>query len=277
MRSRANIMMVMPAFFLLTVLYLYPMFQIGWISLTDPSPGLQNYQKIFTSSTYGKIFYQTFSMCVVVTLICLVLGYLIAYTVDHVESRRTVALMLFFILVPFWTSILIRAYSWIVILRQDGIINHFLMRLGLTSEPAVLVRNRFGVIVGMVHVMLPFMILPILSVMKGIDKQLILAARSLGASPFTIFWRIYVPLSMPGVYAGVILVFVLSLGFYITPVLLGGGKFVMLSEYIALQIQLVLKWGMGSALAILLLVMVLGLLFIFGRFIDIRKLVSGYS
>lgn len=269
-------MMVVPAFLLLAALYLYPMFHIGSISFTDPSPGLQNYHKIFTSGTYGKIFYQTFSMCVVVTLICLVLGYLIAYTVDHVESRRTVALMLFFVLVPFWTSILIRAYSWIVILRQDGIINHFLMRLGLTSEPAVLVRNRFGVIVGMVHVMLPFMILPIFSVMKGIDKQLIQAARSLGAKSFTTFWKIYLPLSMPGVYAGVILVFILSLGFYITPVLLGGGKFVMLAEYIALQIQLVLRWGMGSALAILLLLIVLGLLFIFGRFIDIQKLLSGY-
>ena len=275
-RSWANIMMVMPAFLLLLILYVYPILQIGWISFTDPHPGTHNYQEILTSLTHGKIFYQTFYMSFLVTLICLVLGYLIAYTADHVENRRTIVLMLFFVLVPFWTSILIRAYSWIVILRQDGIINHFLMSLGLLNSPAVLVRNRFGVIVGMVHVMLPFMTLPLFSVMKGIDKQLIQAARSLGAGPFTAFWKIYLPLSMPGVYAGVILVFILSLGFYITPALLGGGKFVMLAEYIALQIQLVLKWGMGSALAILLLVMVLGLLFVFGRFIDIRKLMSGY-
>jgi putative spermidine/putrescine transport system permease protein len=276
LKSWANVMMVVPAFLLLAVLYVYPILQVGWISLSEPSLGLGNYQEIFTSGTHGKIFYQTFSMCVLVTVISLVLGYLIAYTVDHVENRRTVALMLFLVLVPFWTSILIRAYSWIVILRHDGVINHFLMRLGLIGNPAVLVRNRFGVIVGMVHVMLPFMILPILSVMKGIDKQLIQAARSLGAKPSTAFWRVYFPLSLPGVYAGVILVFILSLGFYITPVLLGGGKFVMIAEYIALQIQLVLKWGMGSAMAILLLITVLGLLFLFGRFIDIRKLLGGY-
>jgi len=274
-QSWSNITMVMPAFVLLIVLFLFPLFQIGWISVSDPSPGFYNYKKIFTSSTHGKILYQTFYMCVIVTVISLLLGYIIAYTMDHLESRRTVALMLFFVLLPFWTSILIRAYSWIAILRQDGIINHFLMRFGLTSDPIILVRNRFGVIVGMVHVMLPFMILPLFSVMKGIDRRVVQAARSLGAKPVAAFWKIYFPLSLPGVYAGVILVFILSLGFYITPVLLGGGRFVMVAEYIALQIQLVLQWGMGSAMAILLLLMVLILLVVFGRFINIQKLMGG--
>jgi len=275
-KSWTNVILVMPAFLLLTVFYVYPMFRIGWISVADPQLGLQNYHTILTSATHLKILFQTFSMCANVTVVCLILGYLIAYTVNHLESKRVVALMLFFILVPFWTSILIRAYSWIVILRQDGIINHLLLKIGLISEPVTLVRNRFGVTVGMVHVRLPFMTLPILSAMKGIDKQLIQAARSLGASPLVAFWKVYLPLSLPGVYAGVVLVFILSLGFYITPALLGGGKFVMIAEYISLQVQLVLKWGMGSALAVLLLVMVLGLLAIFGKFLNIQKLVSGY-
>jgi putative spermidine/putrescine transport system permease protein len=275
-RSWTNVILVMPAFLLLTVFYVYPMFRIGWLSVADPKLGLQNYHTILTSATHLKILFQTFSMCANVTVVCLILGYLVAYAVNHLESKRVVALMLFFILVPFWTSILIRAYSWIVILRQDGIINHLLLKIGLISEPATLVRNRFGVTVGMVHVMLPFMTLPILSAMKGIDKQLIQAARSLGASPLVAFWKVYLPLSLPGVYAGVVLVFILSLGFYITPALLGGGKFVMIAEYISLQVQLVLKWGMGSALAVLLLIMVLGLLAIFGKFLNIQKLVSGY-
>ena len=142
----SNLLMVMPAFVLLIVLFLFPLFQIGWVSLSDPSPGFYNYQKIFTSSTHAKIFYQTFSMCLTVTMICLILGYVVAYTMDHLESRFTVALMLFFVLLPFWTSILIRAYSWIAILRQDGIINHFLIRFGLIDDPLTLVRSRFGVI-----------------------------------------------------------------------------------------------------------------------------------
>ena len=179
--------------------------------------------------------------------------------------------MMFCLLLTFWLSVLIRAFAWVMLLRSQGIVNTGLQELGLIDEPLRLVRNEFGVIVGMVHFMLPLAVLPIYSNITGIEARLVSAARGLGASPFEAFLNIYLPLSKPGIIAATILVFVFSLGFFITPALLGGGKVVMISEYIKVSFEETLRWGQATMLASTLLFSVLLSLALVARFVDLKK------
>ncbi|HDQ4606526.1 ABC transporter permease [Pseudomonas aeruginosa] len=201
---------------------------------------------------YQDIFARTFWMGAVITLICLVLAYPLAYLLANLPTRKSNLLMIL-VLLPFWTSILVRVAAWIVLLQSGGLINGALIKLGLIDQPLQLVFNRTGVYIAMVHIMLPFMILPIYSVMKGISPSYMRAAISLGCHPFASFWRVYFPQTVAGVGAGCLLVFILSIGYYITPALLGSPNDQMVSYFVAFFTNTTINWGMATALGGMLL------------------------
>ncbi len=183
--------------------------------------------------------------------------------------------MMLFILISFWISVLVRTFSWIMLLGRNGLLNNGLIEMGLISQPIPFVRNELGVLIGMVHYMIPYAVLPILAAMQGIDGRVLQASRNLGASPTQTFWRVYLPLTKPGVIAGALLVFILSLGFYVTPAIMGGGKVLMVAEYISVQILVTLKWGTAAMLAVLMLASVLALLYVLSRFMKLSAALGG--
>jgi putative spermidine/putrescine transport system permease protein len=204
------------------------------------------------SAAFGKILVRTFQISAIVMLCCLLLGYPLAYWLSTLSARKANMLMIL-VLVPFWTSILVRVAAWIVLLQSNGLVNRSLMGIGLTDEPLPLLFNRLGVIIAMVHILLPFMILPLYSVMKSVPATYLRAAVSLGSSPLAAFFRVYVPQTYPGMGAGGLLVFILSIGYYVTPALLGGADDQMLSYYIAQYTNVNVNWGMACALGAVLL------------------------
>nr|WP_138515245.1 ABC transporter permease [Rhodoferax bucti] len=213
---------------------------------------------------YSGILVRTFQISFVVTLLCLVLAYPLAYWLSTLPERKANVLMIL-VLVPFWTSILVRVAAWIVLLQSEGLVNGALLGIGAISEPLALLFNRTGVIISMVHILLPFMILPLYSVMKSVPPTYVRAAVSLGSAPLAAFVRVYVPQTFPGVGAGALLVFILAIGYYITPALLGGADDQMLSYYIARYTNVEVNWGMACALGALLLVTTLVLYAVYRR------------
>ncbi|RKP48474.1 ABC transporter permease [Trinickia fusca] len=226
----------------------------GRIERTDPD------QRIYLS-----VFARTFAIGAVVTLAALALGYPLAYWISTLNERRA-NLVMILVLIPFWTSILVRVAAWIVLLQSEGLVNRTLRAMGLIHSPLDLLFNRVGVYVSMTHILLPFMILPLYSVMKSIPRSYQRAAVSLGSHPFAAFWRVYVPQTYPGIGAGALLVFILAIGYYITPALLGGPNDQMVSYYVAYFTNVTINWGMACALGGLLLAATLVLYAIYGRF-----------
>ncbi|MFB9125141.1 ABC transporter permease [Paraburkholderia dipogonis] len=226
------------------------------------------------ASVYRQAFARTISISATVTLLCLVLGYPVAWLLANLPAKSSNRLMLF-VIVPFWTSLLVRTTAWYVLLQPGGVINSLLMGLGLTTHPLPLVFNRAGVLIGMTHVLLPYMILAIYSVMKSVSPVYVRAAQSLGAHPFTAFVRIYIPQTLPGVGAGCFLVFVLALGYYITPALLGGAGDEMISQLIAIQTNTQLNWGLAGALSAYLVIFTAIFYFLFNRIVGIDRLRFG--
>ena len=215
---------------------------------------------------YVDVLLRTFWMSLVVTVCCLVLGFPVAYLMANLSTRHSNMLMVF-VLLPFWTSVLVRVAAWIVLLQNEGLVNRLLMWLGLTDSPLQLLFNRFGVYVAMVHILLPFMVLPLYSVMKGISPVYVRAALSLGCPPFRSFWKIYFPQTLPGIGAGGLLVFIMCMGYYITPALLGGPKEQMLSYFIAFYTNQTINWGMAAALSAVLLAATLLLYMVYARYL----------
>lgn len=214
---------------------------------------------------FGGILLRTFHISLVVTLVCLLLGYPLAWWLATLPARSANVLMIL-VLVPFWTSILVRVAAWIVLLQSEGLVNRGLMGLGLIEQPLALLFNRTGVVIAMVHILLPFMILPLYSVMKSVPPTYLRAAVSLGSSPIAAFFRVYVPQTYPGIGAGALLVFILAIGYYVTPALLGGADDQMLSYYIARYTNVEVNWGMACALGALLLAATLVLYGVYRRF-----------
>lgn len=262
--------LAMPLLVFLTVAFLAPMFLMVVRSVTDPpGAGLANYQTFFGSDANIRVLGNTFYIATVCTIACLLVGYPYAYLMSIVPSR-VAGLLLIFVLVPFWSSLLVRTFAWEVILRDTGLINSVLRSLGIIQEPLPLIRNTFSVILGMSQILLPFMVLPLYTVMQRIDPELTRAAANLGAPPFAAFRRVFVPLSYPGIAAGALLVFVLALGFYITPTLLGSPRETMISRFIADQVQQRLNWGLATAMAVILMVLTFAVLAIASRFVKLR-------
>ena len=209
-----------------------------------------------------------------VTLLCLLLGYPVAFFIARQPPARA-SLLLFLVLLPFWTSLLVRTVAWVVLLQREGILNNLLLSLGLITEPIRMIFNRFAVYVAMVHVLLPFMVLPLYAVMKGIPPSYVRAASSLGARPATAFRRVYLPQTLPGVGAGCLMVFIQALGYYITPALVGGADDQMISYFIAFYASKTVNWGMAAALSIMLLAATLALYAVYNRLVGVEKMRLG--
>jgi putative spermidine/putrescine transport system permease protein len=248
--------LALPPLAFLCVVFAYPLYTIIQQSFTEPSFGIGNYTKFFNTGVYVQVLIRTLTTSILVTFICLLLGYPYAYLMTQVgpAARRV---LIFFVLVPLWTSLLVRTYAWTVILQDTGIINQVLTGLGIVDRPVHLIRTTTGVVIGMSQILLPFMVLPLYANLRTIDDSYMRAAANLGARPSVAFLRIYLPLSLPGVAAGSLIVFIYALGFYITPALLGSPADALLSQLIVNQVSQLLDFGFGSAMAGILLVVTL--------------------
>ena len=206
-----------------------------------------------SSRIYLEVLGRTLGISASVTVLCLLMGFPVALLITQV-GQRAADWLLVLVLLPFWTSLLVRTAAWVVVLQKEGMVNSLLLKLGLITEPLTLIYNRTGVLLAMTHVLLPFMILPLYTVLNDIPPQYMRAATSLGAPPATAFWRVYLPLAAPGVAAGALMVFILALGYYITPALVGGGADQMLSAFVATYTTDTGNWGLAAALGALMLV-----------------------
>lgn len=225
---------------------------------------------------YLFLFGRTMFLSIVITVSCLLLGYPIAFLLASLPLRSSNMLMIL-VLLPFWTSLLVRTSAWKVLLQQQGVINDFLVWVGVVDNASrlIMINNQFGTIVAMTHILLPFMILPLFSVMKTISPNYVRAAKSLGANDWTAFWRVYFPQSIPGIGAGAILVFILSIGYYITPELVGGTSGIFISNRIAYHISTSLNWGLAAALGAILLGLVLLLFYVYDKIVGIDNVKLG--
>ncbi len=263
--------LVAPAAALLVFAYILPVLGILVLSVTDPEPGLGNYERLLSSDTIHRVLWNTARISVITTALSLLGGYLLAYAMVNVGPQVRGAL-LFAVMVPFWLSVLVRAFSFVMLLRREGPVNGMLLAAGIVSEPLQLSRNEFGVAVAMVHYMLPYAVLPMLAGMLGTDRRLVAAARGLGAGVFATFLRVELPLSLPGILAAAILVFVFSLGFYVTPAIMGGGRLILLAEYISFNVLQNVRWGLATMLAASLLLFVFLALGLLSRIAGLDKL-----
>jgi putative spermidine/putrescine transport system permease protein len=239
-----------PAMLLLLAIAGVPLAQLFATSFEG---GGEWYVKALSEALYLRVFAQTFWIALLVTGSALLLAYPVAYLLAT-TSRFWQIVGFGFVMLPFWTSILVRTYAWMVLLGRSGVINKTLIGIGVIDRPLSLLHNTTGVVIGMTHVLLPYMILPIFAAMRRVDPDLLRAAQGLGAPGYRVFLRIYLPLTMHGVLAGVMIVFVLSLGFFITPALLGGGRVIMIGPLIEQQVREFLNWGFAGALSVILLV-----------------------
>jgi len=266
-------LLVLPAVGFLLVFYAFPLVRLLLVSVEAPRWSLTHYADFFTEPAYLRILTRTFRVSLTVTLCCLILGYPTAYVLSRVRGwgRRFLLLL---VIVPYLTSFLVRTYAWMVLLGPKGVINSLLLKAGLIDTPLKLLYSAVGVHVGMVHVLLPLMILPLYSVMVGIDRTLPRAAQTLGAGPLRTFFRVFLPLSLPGVRSGCVLVFLIALGFYITPAMLGGLRDSMIAMLIESQITQLVNWGFAATAAVVLLAVTLGGFSFLGRVSGMTLLVA---
>jgi ABC-type spermidine/putrescine transport system permease subunit I len=238
------------------VLFAYPLLGIVTRSVYKAGYTLDMYRQIFRVPVYLQVLLATFKVSALVTVVCLALGYPLAYLLAT-RRPRTAQLLMIIVVLPFFTSIIVRTYAWMVLLGRNGIVNQYLMALGLTDKPLLLLYNQGGVVIGMSYVLLPYMVLTVYSVVRSIDPRLVRAAHSLGASRLQAFRRVFLPLSLPGIAGGTLLVFILSLGFFITPALMGGPGDMMIAMLIEREVEITLNWSFASALAVILLALTL--------------------
>ncbi len=250
MRSR-GFLPALPALILLFVFFLFPVVRMLGFSLEGGT--FDWYAKALGEQLYLRVFWNTFEIALLVTFFCLLLGYPLGFLMATTTPFwATVGFI--FVLLPLWTSVLVRTYAWMVLLGRNGVFNRMLIEGGVITDPIPLLHNFTGVLIGMVHVLLPYMVLPIYGAVRKVDPAIPAAAAGLGASSFAIFRRIYLPLTLNGIFAGSVLVFVLSLGFFITPALLGGGRVMMIAVLIEQQVREALNWPFAAALSAVLLV-----------------------
>jgi putative spermidine/putrescine transport system permease protein len=266
--------LAVPLLVFLVVCFVLPLVIMAARSVTEFPRGVEgdplaNFRRFFSGEANVRVLTNTFWIAALSTVACLLIGYPYAYLMTIATPRWT-GVLLIAVLVPFWSSLLVRTYAWEVILRDTGLINSTLRSWGVIDKPIQLYQTTTAVLFGMTQVLLPYMVLPLFTTMARIDPELTKAAANLGASPARAFVRVFLPLSIPGVLAGSLLVFVLALGFYITPALLGSPKDTMLSAFIATRVQQQLDWGLASAMALVLIALALIVLFVASRVIRVR-------
>ena len=244
-----------PLLLFLGLIYIVPFLGIMRWSVTLPEVGIDQYKTALSDPLILSIYWRTIKICVIVTFFSVVAAYAISLLwVRSGPVVRTITELC--ILIPFWISVLTRAFGWLALLTNRGLVNSWLQSIGLISEPLSLVRNEFGVILGMCHFLIPFAIFPLATAMRNIDERVLMAARGIGAGRQRIFWQVFLPMTLPGVLGATLLVFVFSLGFFITPALLGGGRSVMVAELIYLRIFQIPNWGLAAAVSVTLMVSV---------------------
>jgi putative spermidine/putrescine transport system permease protein len=263
-------MLVVPALLFYLAIYVYPLSRIVAWSFFEHGLTLPSYRELLSQAAYFRALGNTLEISLLSTVLCLLLGYPLAYLMATTSpgARRVLIIL---ILIPFWTSILVRTFAWIVILGTHGLVNRALMALGLIGVPLKLLFNMTGVQIGMVHMLLPFMVFPLFAVMARIDPNILRVARSLGAVPRRAWLHVFLPLSLPGLTAGSVLVFLLAVGFYITPALLGGPGQITLATMIDMEINTFLNWGFAASLGVVLLVVVGGIFAIFTRLMGVGR------
>lgn len=265
-----------PALLLILIILIIP---VGWLFYVsfigaDGQFSMENYQRMIERKSYARIFLTTFKISLLTTAICIAIGYPLAYFMSQLP-KKSANLCLITVLLPFWTSLLVRTYAWLVLLQKRGLINDWGISIGLWDEPIKIVHNLSGTLIGMVHIMLPFLILPVYGAMRSINRDYVNAASNLGANSVRAFWSVFFPLSAPGLFAGSLIVFVLCLGFYVTPAVLGGGRVIMVSMKIASNIELFVNWGAASAMGVVLLLLTIAVLWLASRFLKLEQMVGG--
>ena len=277
-RERASLAaLTAPAFLILGALLFIPVGWLFWLSVRgDNGYTLENYTRMVVEPAYASVFLTTFELSLLVTALAVLFGYPLSYMIALLPSRAA-SVCLTLVLVPFWTALLVRTYAWLVLLQRHGVVNSLLMNWGIIDQPLALVYNFTGTVIGMLHIMIPFLVLPLYANMRAIDRDYVRAAASLGASPTSAFWRVYLPLSMPGLAAGTVMVFVICLGFYVTPQFLGGGRVTTISMKIQTNVATYFDWGAASSLGVVLLVITVAVFWGFSRLLPLRRLteVSG--
>ncbi|BBK42061.1 ABC transporter permease [Allostella vacuolata] len=273
--ARGLFLLCSPAVLMIAVVVFLP---IGWLfalSFLNEQGGftLDHYARMLHPA-YTRSFQTTFELSFLVTAICAALGYPLAYLMSQTSTVWR-ALIFVCVLFPFWTSLLVRTYAWLVLLQRRGVVNVWLQDIGLIEAPLRLVHNFTGTAIGMTQIMLPFMVLPLYAAMAAVDRDYVKAAASLGASPLKSFWQVFFPLTLPGLLAGTVLVFVLCLGFYVTPAVLGGGRVLMWSMSIERSVAVYSDWGAASALGVVLLVVTLAILWIMNRLFGVERFIGG--
>ncbi|WP_137157618.1 ABC transporter permease [Rhizobium sp. FKL33] len=244
-----------PLMLFLAAAYVMPFLGVLEWSVTLPEPGLQNYATAASDPLILSVMVRTFRICLIVTLVAVAAAYAISYIWVRGTPGQRLAMELC-ILIPFWISVLTRAFGWVALLSNRGLINTWLTQLGVIAEPLTMVRNEFGVVLGMAHFLIPFAVFPIASSMRNLDERVLLAARGMGATPRRVFWQVYLPMTAAGIFGAAILTFVFSLGFFITPAILGGGRSVMAAELIYLRIFQSPDWGLGAAISVMMMIVV---------------------
>jgi len=257
-RSWSSGLPVSPGFLFLAIIFVLPVLGLFLRGVTEPVLGLQNYTELLGDGTFIRILGNTFLVALLVTVFSVLLGFPLAWLIT-VASSRISRLMMAIVLLSMWTSLLARTYAWLVLLQDTGVINKLLVASGLVNHPIALVDNMTGIVIGMTYIMIPFIVLPLQTSMAAIDNTVLQAASVCGARAPTVFLRVFMPLVLPGLMAGGTMVFVMSLGYYVTPALLGGARNMMLAEYIVQQVQMYLNWGVGGAAAFILLVITLAI------------------
>lgn len=271
---RLVLLLLAPALAVVGGLLIVPLGWLAWQSVRqDGGFTLAHYARFLTDDVYWMTFLQTFRMAFIVTAATLLLGYPVAYVAAN-ASRRWSVVILAMVVLPFWTSVLVRAYAWLILLQRRGLVNSALTDLGVVDQPLALVNNELGTIIATIHILMPFMVLPLYATMQKIPAELTMAGASLGGTPLHVFLRVFLPLSLPGVVAGMVLVFVLTLGFYITPELLGGGRTYMVSMLVSRNIEIYNEWGAASSISIVLLACVFLIFRLASLFIPFERIMG---
>jgi putative spermidine/putrescine transport system permease protein/spermidine/putrescine transport system permease protein len=256
-----------PALSLVALLLYAPIAWLFFLSVigVDGQFSLENFARLWESRAFASVVLTTFQVSLTVTGVCLLLGFPLAYVLSQLPIRIANLCMIAVIL-PYWVPILVRTYAWLVILQRRGLVNDMLLSAGIVEKPLPLVHNFTGTVIGMVHLMLPLLVLPLYGALRSIDRTYQLAASNLGANPTAVFWKVFFPLSRPGMLAGIFIVFVMCLGFYVTPAVLGGGRVIMVAQQIATTVEVYSNNGAASAIAVVLVALTGGFFFMIYRF-----------
>ena len=270
---RLSLLLMSPLIMLLGWTFFLPIARLLLTSFTEPAFGFSNYERLWTEPLYLQVFIRTLWIASACAVFALILGYPVAMLMARHGGKFAIFATMC-VLIPLWTSVLVRSYAWVIVLERNGLINSWLMARGLISQPLKLLYTNGAVLMAMTHVLLPFMVLPIATALKSVPPDLPKAALNLGASRLRVFWSVTLPLSLPGVFAGCLIVFVMALGFYVTPALLGGPRTLMLATLIGQQALELLNWPFAGAISLVLLVLSLGITVTFKRLLKLDRVVA---